>query len=247
VLQHRNLPLTTRAHAAVLLKNLYVIAYPYQCVTLPRYVRTFDALSSDVVLGDSATRALPSADRAFINDLFLLECFASSFFTDEVHQLKQGLAQADPDGEQLLALLSEQVEQSSGLEQLMPFQAGVLALMRAMADRGFISTFGALRDSLCKPLISVMDARSGMNEVRRRASITATQSGIDVGALFSPAAAMGGAEGRYVEAVAPAAAASVQCKVEACDTMLFVLMARLDYRMSKVRHRPPHFTAACPR
>jgi hypothetical protein len=171
------LPLSTRSHAAALVTSLYIAAYPYQCVTLPRYVRTFAALSKDVVLvrggGNAATHALPSADAAVINDLFLLECFASSFLDGEMKTLARELERAGGQGE-------------ADADALLPFQAEVLALLRAMADRGFIASAEALRDSLCKPLITgVLDARSialrGADNRRQGAADAAVPVAVGVG------------------------------------------------------------------
>ena len=79
-------------------------------------MRTFAALSKDVVLvsggGNAATNALPSADAAVINDLFLLECFASSFLDGEMKTLARELERAGGQGE-------------ADADALLPFQAEV--------------------------------------------------------------------------------------------------------------------------
>ena len=123
--------------------HMYIATSPYERVNLSRTVRSYTTLSHDVLLGQSQTQVLPCALAETINDMYLLDSFAATFFSRTCPDLDEKIKVLGLDASPLVKL-----------------RLSVLEMMQTMAARGFFGTASALESSLCLPLVLIMDGRT---------------------------------------------------------------------------------------
>jgi hypothetical protein len=217
-MSNESLPKSTRTVFVELMVHLYVAVSPHQQLKCPNWIRLYNNLKDDFILGDGSDRALPHAPNAVVKRVRLLKYFTSDY-----------LGMSGDRGH----VISDHSEQR--------FVLALTKMCRCLAEYGFYSDAKQIKNFLCNPLLKALDGRLDttnedvVREVSDSTFVSVDGDDDDERDIFGGQHVAGlSATERY--RATDVTELPMMVKGEICEVMLQVGRIRLDYRLSKLLH-----------